>query len=115
MILTDVCTTELSNILYLIKTALKWVCIIIPIILIVMTVVDFAKIVTAGDKTDDVKKKAISQTATRVIFAIIIFLVPSIVSAVFGILNFKIDDSANSTTWSQCWKNATSYQDTLNF
>ena len=115
MILADVCSRELLNILFLIRTALKWVCIIIPIIIIVMTVMDMAKIVTAGDKTDDLKKKAISQTATRIVFAIVIFLVPSLVSAVFGILNFKIDDSTNGTTWSECWKNATSYQDTLNF
>lgn len=110
-----VCTTELQNILYIIRTALKWVCIIIPIILIVMTVMDFAKIITSGDKTDDAKKKAISQTATRMVFAIIIFLVPSLVSAVFGILNFEIDGESANTTWSECWKSATSYQDSLKF
>ena len=107
MILADVCSRELLNILFLIRTALKWVCIIIPIIIIVMTVMDMAKIVTAGDKTDDLKKKAISQTATRIVFAIVIFLVPELVNLIFNII--PIDTSGSHLSgpkdYISCFKN----------
>ena len=98
----------LKNTVIIIKTALKWVCIIIPIILIVMCVVDLAKIVTAGDKTDDVKKKAISTVSTRVIFAIVIFLVPTLVNALFGIFGSTFSGADNEVGFLSCWKNTSS-------
>ena len=93
----------LANTIIIIKTVLKWICIIIPIILIVMCVVDLAKIVTAGDKTDDVKKKAISTISTRVIFAIVIFLVPTLVNALFGIFGDSFNQKDGSASFSSCW------------
>ena len=98
----------LANTIIIIKTVLKWICIIIPIILIVMCVVDLAKIVTAGDKTDDVKKKAISTVSTRVIFAIVIFLVPTLVNALFGIFGTTFSGADNEVGFLSCWKNTSS-------
>ena len=98
----------LVNTVVIIKMALKWVCIIIPIILIVMCVVDLSKIVTAGDKTDDVRKKAISTISTRVIFAIVIFLVPTLVNALFGILGTSFSGEAGQVGFAECWKNVNS-------
>ena len=107
-LLLDLSTTcgqqGLKNTVIIIKLALKWVCIIIPIILIVMCVVDLSKIVTAGDKTDDVKKKAISTISTRVIFAIVIFLIPTLVNALFGILGTSFSGGEGQVGFSSCWK-----------
>lgn len=64
--------------------------IVIPIILILMGTIDFLKAVMA-QKDDDMKKTQ-SLFIKRVIYAVIIFFVPSIVGFIMSLLDEKIDN-----------------------
>ena len=74
----------------------------IPIILIVLGMLDLGKAVVAS-KEDEIKS-AQKLLIKRCIYAIAIFFVVLIVTAVFGLV---ADNSAgaadNATTWTQCW------------
>ena len=109
--LDEICSPEFSSILALVKFILNTICIVIPVVLIVLIILDLAKIVTAGNIDDKLKKEVTSKVVTRVIFAVLIFLVPTIVKLVFGLL--PLPDSAKSKdhvgsneTWKTCWDNA---------
>ena len=69
---------------------LKWVfsaiCTAIPVIIIILIVIDMTKVATAGNVDDKVKKEATQKAATRIIYAIVIFLVPTIVNLIFSLL-----------------------------
>lgn len=56
----------------------------VPIILIVLTIADYVKAVTSGDK--DNIKKANSQFIKRSIIAVIIFLLPTILNLILGLV-----------------------------
>ncbi len=100
------CSSELSSILALVKFILNAICTAIPIILIVLIVLDLAKIVTAGNIDDKLKKEVTSKVVTRLIFAVLIFLVPTIVKLVFGLLPLPGDVGSENATWRTCWDNA---------
>jgi hypothetical protein len=72
-----------------------------------LCVLDIAKIVTAGNIDDKLKKEVTGRIVTRIIFAVIIFLVPTIIGILF---RFVPVDSSNSTldgaTWQDCWREA---------
>ena len=109
------CPKEIADIVDIIKFVINLVCWAIPIILIVLCILDIAKIVTAGNIDDKLKKEVTGKVTTRVIFAVIIFLVPSIVRLLFGLLPVVSTDSSNSlngVTWQTCWdkkNNCSSY------
>ena len=106
MMFLDVCTSELSSILAIVKTILNVICIAIPILLIVLIILDLAKIVTAGNIDDKLKKEVTSKVVTRIIFAILIFLVPTIIKLVFNLIPLPGDASGENATWRTCWENA---------
>ena len=96
----EYCTNpSILKIILLIKTILKTIIYIIPIILIIIIIIDFSK-ATMGDEKD--LNKAISISVKRIISAIIIFFVPTIVNAIFSLV------SNNSTSILDCYTNATS-------
>ena len=98
------CPAELAEITGIVKWVINIICWAIPIILIVLCIFDIAKIVTAGNIDDKLKKEVTSKVVTRLIFAVLIFLVPTIVRLVFGIL--PLPDNANTgegATWRDCW------------
>ena len=99
------CPSELSSILAIVKFILNAICIAIPIILIVLIVLDLSKIVTAGNLDDKMKKEVTNKVVTRIIFAILIFLVPTVIKLVFGLLPLPVDQGEGST-WRDCWDNA---------
>ena len=101
------CPTELVSVMAIIRFIVNAICIAIPIILIVLIIRDLAKIVTAGNIDDKLKKEVTSKVVTRLIFAVLIFLVPTIVRLVFGVL--PLPDNANTgegATWRDCWDRA---------
>ncbi len=103
-ILDDIaCTRDLWDVISVIKWALNLIRWAIPIILIVLTTIDVAKVVTAGNLDDKLKKEVGQKITTRLIYAIIIFLIPTIVSLLFKILPSAIV----SGNWTACWDSDT--------
>jgi len=87
--------------------------IIIPIGLIVLLLIDFAKAVIAGN--EETAKKSTKLVVKRIIYAIIVFIVPWMISVLMNILsNLEIDTGTNYTI---CLTNAKSgnfaYYDSL--
>ena len=98
------CPDELVSIMAIVRFIVNVICIAIPIILIVLIILDLAKIVTAGNIDDKLKKEVTSKVVTRLIFAVLIFLVPTIVRLVFGVLPLPDNaDTGEGSTWRDCW------------
>ena len=100
------CPEELVSVMAIIRFVVNAICIAIPIILIVLIILDLAKIVTAGNIDDKLKKEVTSKVVTRLIFAVLIFLVPTIVRLVFGVLPLPKGDNeatGEGATWRDCW------------
>lgn len=92
-ILVDTCN-DLNAVVAIVSFILGIIQWVVPIILIVLGTFDLVKAVTAG-KEDDIKKG--QQTLIkRVIAAIIVFLVPLLVSILMGMIG--------NTEWKNCWK-----------
>ena len=69
--------------------------IIIPIFLIIFGMLDLGKAVIAGK--EDEMKKAQSTLIKRIIYAVAVFLVVTLVTFVMGLVGSK--------DWKDCWKN----------
>ena len=80
------CTSEIQTILGLVNTVLNLIRWVIPIILIVMVTMDIAKIVVTSNNDEKEVKAAQKKFTTRIIYAVIIFLIPTLVKAVFGLI-----------------------------
>lgn len=97
---TDFCTNPaVLNVIRIILIIIKTIFIIAPIILIIVTMIAFFKAVIAGE---DELKKAVSKTIHRVISAVIIFFIPTIVNLFFTFI------SNNTNSILDCYTNATS-------
>lgn len=101
------CPDELVSVMAIVGFVVRAICIAVPIILIVLIILDLAKIVTAGNVDDKIKKEVTSKVVSRVIFAVLIFLVPTIVRLLFGLLPLpekdKNDTNDSNATWRDCW------------
>ena len=98
------CPPDLVDILAIVKWVITLICWAIPIILVVLIILDVAKIVTAGNIDDKLKKEVTGRITTRVIFAIIIFLVPTLVRTLFSAVPVKNKDvTFDGATWRDCW------------
>lgn len=82
------------------KGILKYICILIPIALILFGVFDLGKAVIASDEKE--VKAAQSRLIKRVIYAIVVFLVPQLVSLIMGIVSIGVDDGSTES-WATCW------------
>ena len=85
----------LGQIITLLKNLVRLLQIAIPIGLIIFGMLDLGKAVIAGK--EDEMKKATSTLIKRVIYAVAVFLVVTIVSFVMGLVG--------SNDWKQCWNN----------
>lgn len=74
----------LLRVIYFFKLILDIVFIIIPIALIVMLTIDFAKMTISGD--EGVQKKTFKTATKRLLSAVIVFFIPMIVSVVNEVL-----------------------------
>lgn len=111
MVLT--CSESLTTIFSMVRFAIKLICFVIPVLLIVFGVMDLSKAVTAQDEkaTKEAQKRFIS----RCIYAVVIFLIPTIVTALFDLLpqNAAFNTTLrDGSTWTECWKAAGSDQKT---
>ena len=94
--------SDLAPVLSLIKTVINVICWGIPIILIIMVIMDIAKIVTAGEADDKLTKAATKKVVTRIIYALIIFLVPYLVNLVLKVVSSS--SSEYDASWYDCWQ-----------
>lgn len=91
-------STELLNIMNLVKKILRLIQIIVPIALILFGTFDMAKAVIAGDEKK--MKEAQKPFFKRIISAIIVFLIPFIVNLVMNLV------TTNNNEWKNCWNRA---------
>lgn len=98
----DICTTEMLQVMALIRFILNVVRFVIPIVLIVLGTFDLFKAVTAG-KDEDIKKKQ-QVLIKRVVAGVIVFLVPTIVFILMGWLG-------NDQWKTDCWDKSSDFQD----
>ena len=103
MILVD-CINDLGFIMRIIVRLVYYVRILVPIILILLIVVDLAKVVT-GNADDKAKSEAMNKAGKRIIYAVIIFLVPLVVNFIFKRIEQVSPDKDNGTptSWVGCW------------
>ena len=92
------------SIIYILKQILQVVFLLVTIILIVLVLIDIAKNVVAG-KEDDMKKNK-NIAIKRVIYAVVIFLVPAIVNLFMHVL-YNIVDGSSHQSFLSCWEHAT--------
>lgn len=86
----------LEAVVSVVKFILKIIQWVVPIILIVLGTIDLVKAVVAG-KDDDIKKH--QQTLIkRIIAAVIVFLIPMLVSILMGWIG--------NDDWKACWKSS---------
>ena len=98
------CNNDFVAILRIIRWVVNIICFAVPIILIVLCILDIAKIVTAGNIDDKLKKEVSDKVVTRVIFSVIIFLVPTIVGLLFRFIPVDTSESTfEGATWKDCW------------
>ena len=100
------CTDEDMKVLFgVIQTVMNVIRWVIPIILIVMGTMDIAKVVTTSNNDEKEVKAATKKLTTRVIYAIVIFLIPTIVSLIFKLLPASIGAGADlkGNNWKDCW------------
>ncbi len=80
----------------------------IPIILIVMGTIDLGKAVISSD--DKEIKASTGRLVKRIVYAIVIFFMVTIVSLVMSIITKADDDDMIKTdgtySWKECWKEA---------
>ena len=87
---------DLLPILDVIKFILTIIQYVVPVILILMGTIDLVKAVTQG-KEDDIKKGQ-KTLISRAIAAVIVFLVPLLVTVIMGLIG--------TPEWKTCWSEA---------
>ena len=74
---------------------------VIIVALIVLLIIDLGKAVMAG-KEDEIKS-AQKLAIKRIVYAVIVFIVPFLVQVAFGLLSSDIDPENESATALQCY------------
>ena len=97
-------SSELVQILGVVRSVLTIIQIAIPILLIIMGSIDLMKAVMAG-KEDEIKK-AQGTFVKRAIAAVIVFFIPLIVNLVMGLITIDTTDSGDPVKYQDCWRNA---------
>ena len=97
----EICeSTGILKVLLFIKQISNIVFTIIPIGLIILIVIDFYKNVIS--KNTDETKKILSKVIKRIIYCIILFLVPTIINLTIDL----IETTGINIPYTSCWKNA---------
>ena len=96
--LLNVCSenTDILRVILFIKTLLNYLCFFVPFVLIILISIDFLKNVMAHG--EDLMRKNLSIVIKRIVYCLIIFLIPNIVSASFSLIG--------SVGYVNCYTNA---------
>lgn len=85
MYFINICNNiDVIRIIYLVSKIFNLACIIIPIVLIVMITIDLLKSVIGDEKDSKKNNKTI---INRIVFALLLFFVPTFVTIVINVLN----------------------------
>ena len=76
--------------------------VVIPIILIVLCTFDLGRAVIGSD--DKENKKILKRIVRRLVFAILIFFIVTVVNLIFTMVG-NITENEALIRWSQCWNN----------
>ena len=96
--------SALASVVALLRTAVDYLQILIPIALILWGTIDMGKAVIAGDEKKI--KEAQKPFIKRLISAVIVFLIPFILNLVIGV----VAEGSNATAWTKCWNEAGSWK-----
>ena len=111
-ILDATCSTQMQTLIGAVKfilTLIRWA---IPIVLIIMGSIDMFKAMASGDEKK--AKEAQKTFIRRLIYAVVAFLIPFIISLVFDFIgstfnNQELQDAAaEGNNFFVCWNNASS-------
>lgn len=80
-----------KSLMYVIVRIFTWIRIAVPILVVVLGCVDFAKVIVSQDQ--DMMKKATSTFTKRCIMALIVFFIPSILILILGWIDKYIIDT----------------------
>lgn len=101
----DVSCDNLKFILRIVAYLLKVMQWVIPILLIILITIDFLRAVIGGDEKKS--KEALGRVGKRVIYAIILFLIPLLVRMIFNELATVSPNGfggeVNPTNWIDCF------------
>ena len=97
--LLDCNSESVKTIMHLVREIIKWIQIGIPIILVIFGMLDLGKAVMAG-KEDEMKKFQ-GALIKRVIYAVVVFLVITIVQIVMSLVA-DVKTDVDEQTWIQC-------------
>lgn len=99
-ILSSICSSSgVLRLFYILKLLLQIIFIVVPIIVIIMSIVDFSKVVISGKS--DTMNSTLTQCAKRIIAGLIIFLIPTLMSTLFEYLvdmNFEFGTCVTNAT-----------------
>ena len=76
--------------------------VVIPIILIVLCTFDLGRAVIGSD--DKENKKILKRIVRRLVFAILIFFIVTVINLIFTMVG-NITENEALIRWSQCWNN----------
>ena len=109
MILANVSCDDIGFIVRILAKLLKYIHYLVPMLLIVLVIIDIAKLVITNPD-DKAKSTTFSKIGKRVIYSIIIFLLPTILFFIFdrikGIGDSDSHSDVNSTSWYGCFRSA---------
>ena len=100
LFLDNPCADLAPLIVFIKKGVLPIVYIAIALILIILIMIDIGKCIISSDEKE--VKAAQSRLIKRVIYAVVVFLVPQLVSLIMGIVSIGITDGSTGT-WATCW------------
>lgn len=89
MLLLEFCSDS-ADVWYLVGRVLEVFKIIIPILIIIFGMIDLGKAVVVSE--EKAISKATKTLMFRLIAALVVFFIPAIVSAIFGLLSFFTDE-----------------------
>ena len=101
----DICTEEYAPVWNIVGIVINVIMIGIPILLIVLAMIDFAKAVIANK--EDEQKKATKLLGKRFLYAIGVFasvwIVTTVLSIVSGLFSKQDDFQYDESAWKRCW------------
>ena len=94
------CSMEMQEILGIIITILNVIKFLVPIILIILCTIDIFKIIVSK-KEDDIKKLR-KDIFNKIIYSVLIYLIPVLVPFILNIINNLIPMGYDNS-WKDCW------------
>ena len=96
--------TKMGFILRILAELFYYVRIIVPILLIILVVFDLVKVIV-GQADEKAKNEATNKIVKRLIYAILVFLVPTLINLIFITIEKygPTDSNGTPTGWVTCW------------